>query len=138
MVIDSSLVGKSSDPQTFRIEGDAVRRFLEATEDPALQDSLATGYVPPTFPTTFRVPVPALELDMANIQLLHGEQAYEYSRPLRIGEEITCVAHITDVRQREGRRGSMTFIVRELVATDSEQQHIFTARSTSIVRQAHS
>ena len=47
---------------------------------------------------------------------------------------MTCIARITDVRERHGRTGSMTFIVRELVGTDSNQEHVFTARSTSIVR----
>lgn len=134
MVIDSSLVGKQSEPRTFRIEREAVRRFIEATGDPALQNGMSDDYVPPTFPTTFRVPIAGMELDMTKVQLLHGEQSYRYSRPLRVGDEITCVASISEIRQREGRSGPMTFIVRELVATDSSQQHVFTASSTSIVR----
>lgn len=133
-MIDSSSIGQHSAPQTFRIEREAVQRFMQATEDPALQGAHAENYVPPTFPTTFRVGIPGLELDGSKMQLLHGEQVYDYTRPLHIGEEITCVARVTDVRQREGRSGSMTIITRELVGTDNQQQHIFTARSISIVR----
>lgn len=134
MLIDSSLIGTHSAPHTFRIEAEAVQRFMEATEDPALQGNASRDYVPPTFPTTFRVPITGLELDMSKLQLLHGEQSYTYSRPLRIGEQLSCVARITDIRERAGRTGAMTFIVRELIATDSEHQHVFTARGTSIVR----
>src|SRR5437016_2711900 len=134
MPIDHSLVGKSSEPQTFVVSREAVERFMEATEDPALQSGKPIEYAPPTFPTTFRIAVPGLELDATKMQLIHGEQIYDYMRPLRIGEEVTCVARITDVRTRHGRTGPMIFIVRELVGTDSNQQHIFTARSTSIVR----
>ncbi len=134
MVLDNSLVGKQSAPHTFRIEREAVQRFIEATGDPALQNGMPDDYVPPTFPTTFRVPISGMELDMTKMQLLHGEQSYSYSRPLHVGEEITCVASISEIRQREGRSGSMTFIVREMVATDSAQQHVFTASGTSIVR----
>ncbi len=134
MTIDSSLIGKSSTPHTFTVSKEAVRQFMEATEDPALQYNSLVYYVPPTFPTIFRVPIAELEIDTSKMQLLHGEQVYDYTRPLHIGEEVTCIARITDVRQREGRSGSMTILVRELVGTDNEQKPIFTARSTSIVR----
>ena len=133
MPIDASLMGKSSEPQTFLVSREAVERFMEATEDPALQSGKPIEYAPPTFSTTFRIAVPGLELDTTKMQLLHGEQLYDYTRPLRIGEEVTCVVRITDVRERQGRTGPMIFIVRELVGTDSNQEHIFTARSTSIV-----
>ena len=35
MPIDASLIGKSSEPQTFFVSREAVERFMEATEDPA-------------------------------------------------------------------------------------------------------
>jgi hypothetical protein len=134
MFLDHSLIGKSSAPQTFLVSREAVERFMEATEDPALQSGKLLEYAPPTFPTTFRIAVPGLELDSSKMQVLHGEQVYDYQRPLRIGEEVTCVVRITDVRERDGRSGPMTFIVREMVGTDSNGQQIFTAHNTSIVR----
>ncbi len=63
MAIDSSLIGKSSSPQTFEVTREAVQRFMEATEDPALHSDTPVEYAPPTFPTTFRMRVPGLELD---------------------------------------------------------------------------
>ncbi len=135
MQIDSSLVGKSSMPQTFEVTLEAVQRFMEATEDPALQSKEPLQYAPPTFPTTFRMRAPELELDGSKMQLLHGEQQYTYMRQLRIGEQVTCVVRIADIRERHGKTGSMTFIVLETTGTDSEQQPIFTARSTAVVRQ---
>jgi hypothetical protein len=134
MSIDSSLIGKSSAPQTFQVTREAVQRFMEAIEDPALQSGEPPEYAPPTFPTTFRVRIPALELDPTRMQLLHGEQVYDYTRRLRVGEEVTCVARVADVRERTGRTGPMTIVVTELTGTDSQQQPIFTARSTLIVR----
>jgi MaoC dehydratase-like protein len=135
MQIDSSLVGKSSPPQTFEVTLEAVQRFMEATEDPALQSGEPLQYAPPTFPTTFRMRAPELELDGSKMQLLHGEQQYIYTRQLRIGEQVTCVVRIADIRERHSKTGSMTFIVLETTGTDSEQQPIFTARSTAVVRQ---
>ena len=134
MPLDSSLIGASSEPKTFEVTREAVQRFMEAAEDPELQSDNPIEYAPPTFPTTFRIRVPGLELDGSKMQLLHGEQEYNYTRRLRIGEQVTCIAHIADVRQREGRTGLMTFVVSELTATDSQQQPVFTARSTTIIR----
>jgi hypothetical protein len=135
MHFDQSLVGKSSLPQTFEVTLEAVKRFMEATGDPALQSEEPLQYAPPTFPTTFRIRVPELELDPTKMQLLHGEQQYTYTRQLRIGEKVTCVAHIAGVRERHGKAGTMTFIITETTGTDSQQQPVYTARSTLIVRQ---
>ena len=135
MPIDHSLVGKSSTPQTFQVTEEAVKSFMEATEDPTLQSGEPLQYAPPTFPTTFRMRIPGLELDGNKMQLLHGEQEYTYTRRLRIGEQVTCIVRIQEVREKTGRTGSMTFITTETTGTDSEQQHIFTARSISIVRE---
>jgi len=134
MPIDSSLIGTSSPPQTFEVTREAVQRFMEAIEDPALHNDAPVEYAPPTFPTTFRMRIPGLELDNTRMQLLHGEQEYIYMRRLRIGEQVTCVVRVLDVRQRHGRTSPMTFLVLETTGTDSNQQPIFTARSTSIIR----
>jgi acyl dehydratase len=134
MAIDSSLIGKSSSPQTFEVTREAVQQFMEATEDPALHSDTPVEYAPPTFPTTLRVRVPDLELDTTKIQLLHGEQEYTYTRRLRIGEQVTCIVRVLDVRERSGRTGQMTFLTMETSGNDSQQHPIFTARSTTIVR----
>ena len=134
MSIDSSLIGKTSDPQTFQVTQEAVQRFMEATEDPALHSGKPIEYAPPTFPTTFRLRIPDLQLDSSRMQLLHGEQSYDYQRRLRIGEQVTCTSRIADIRQRTGRTGPMTIITTETTGTDTTQQPIFTARSVLIVR----
>jgi N-terminal half of MaoC dehydratase len=135
MHIDHNLVGKSSPPKTFEVTPEGVKRFMEATEDPALQSKEPLQYAPPTFPTTFRIRVPDLELDATKMQLLHGEQQYNYMRQLLIGEKITCVARIADIRERHGKAGMMAFIITETTGIDSQQKPVYTARSTLIVRQ---
>ena len=135
MPIDSSLIGASSQPQTFEVTREAVLRFMEATEDPALQSGTDIEYAPPTFPTTFRVRVPDLELDGSKMQLIHGEQQYTYTRKLRIGEKIACVARVADIRERAGKSGPMTIVISEITGTDEQQQPVFSGRSTLIVRE---
>ncbi len=135
MPIDSSLVGASSQPQTYEVTREAVLRFMEATEDPALQSGTDIEYAPPTFPTTFRVRVPGLELDGSKMQLIHGEQQYTYTRKLRVGEKIACVARVADIRERAGKSGPMTIVISEINGTDEQQQQVFSGRSTLIVRE---
>ncbi len=134
MPLDSSLIGQTSSPQTFEVTREAAQRFMEAAEDPALQDGTPVEYAPPTFPTTFRTRIPGLELDSTKMQLLHGEQEYRYIRRLRIGETVTCVTRVVDIRERSGRSGHMTFLVSEMTGTDSDEQTVFTARSVAIIR----
>src|SRR5690348_3962534 len=102
MPIDKNLIGASSVPQTFEVTQEAVQRFIEAIEDTSPQDEALVQYAPPTFPTTFRIRVPGLEIDPSKMQLLHGEQEYTYTRRLCIGEKVTCTARIVDIRERSG------------------------------------
>ena len=43
MPLDHSLIGQSSPPRTFEVTREAVQRFMEATEDPALSGGEAIG-----------------------------------------------------------------------------------------------
>src|SRR5947209_20295859 len=105
MPIDKNLIGASSAPQTFEVTQEAVLRFIEAIDDTSPQDEAPVQYAPPTFPTTFRMRVPGLEIDPSRMQVLHGEQEYDYARRLRVGEKVTCTARVVDIRERSGRNG---------------------------------
>jgi N-terminal half of MaoC dehydratase len=136
MSIDRQLISKKSSPQTFEVSLEAVRRFMEATEDPLFhQDEAEIRYAPPTFPTSFNIQVPGLELNGFQMQLLHREQEFTYYRRLRVGEQVTCVAQVADVRERTLRGDHMTFVVLETTGVDSEQHLVFTARSTLVIRE---
>ena len=134
-MFDRSLIGKTSEPQTFEIKPEAVARFIEATGDPVLEDPQRDpSYVPLTFLTTARIGVPGLGLDGTKMQLIHGEQEYQYARRLRVGEKFTCVSRIVDIREKSGRSGPMTFVTTEIEGRDSQGEPAFTGRSTLIVR----
>jgi N-terminal half of MaoC dehydratase len=136
MTVDRNLIGKKSQPQTFKVSLEAVRRFIEAVGDSHFQqDEPAIHYAPPTFPTSFTIQIPGLELDGSKMQLLHREQEYSYSRRLRIGEQVTCVAQVADVRERTIRGDHMTFVILVTTGVDNEQQPIYSARSTLVIRE---
>ncbi len=142
--LDKSIIGRRSRPFVNDVEKGHIRRFAEAIgdENPVYLDeerARKTRYggitAPPTFPVALRVGSNVREgLPIDNRKILHGEMEFEYFRPLKAGEEITCQAEIVDFYTKEGRSGGMDFIVTETTGTDSRGEKVFVTRSTTVVR----
>jgi acyl dehydratase len=132
MALDSSLIGASSDPVVFEVEKGAIVKLAQAIGDPhpEYRDGVAA---PPTFPTSFRMAIPGLA-DVDPARFLHGEQEYEYARPIRAGDRITCVARIANVTEKDTRVGRATFVVAEIDGRDEAGEPVFTGRATLLVR----
>ncbi len=129
--IDRSLIGAESEELAFEVERGAIRKFAEALGDPT--PAFTRGEIaPPTFPTTLRVPIPSLSIELARV--LHGAEEYRYERPIRAGDRLRCKSRVSDVYEREGRLGHMTFLVTETEGRDKSGALVFTARHTAILR----
>lgn len=64
---------------------------------------------------------------------VHGEQTYEFERPLFGGDTLSRVTTLVDVYQRDGGRGgTMTFAELETVYRDAQDELVLTERSTAI------
>lgn len=129
--VDPAIIGTVSAPATFEVEKGAIRKFAEAIGDP--DPAYQRGEIaPPTFPTTFRVPVPGLAgIDPA--RFIHGSEEYTYQRPLRAGDVLTCRRRVADVFTRTGKLGEMTFVVAELEGRDPAGALVFTGKTTLII-----
>ena len=101
----------------------------------------ADAVAPPTFPQSmalWRARAPRPEsgtgrggLDMRRV--LHGEQEFEYVRPLRAGDVLTATSHVKDRFEKEGKRGgTMTFIISETVFRDQDGEVVAYSRGTTI------
>ena len=131
MGLNDSLVGKTYPPVVFVIEEQRVRAFAAAVGH-------LGGGMPPTFATAPEVAAglanviadPELGLDLSSI--LHGEQEYEWTRPLRVGETVTAEATIESIRGR----GSIRFLTLRTLLRDGSGGIVVAARSTLIVREA--
>jgi acyl dehydratase len=130
-LVSRELIGRQSDEVLVEIERGAIRKFAEAVGD-TTQACLRGDLAPPTFPTTIRIPIPGLTLDLARV--LHGSQEYRFQRPVRAGDRLRCRSRLTDVYQRDGRLGAMTFLIIELEGRAENGEPVFTGRSTVIVR----
>lgn len=142
MLIDPAVVGSTSEPVVFEVEKGAIRAFAHAIGDEnplchdeafARQHGYASLVAPPTFPTTFRVPIPQVRFELSRV--LHGGQEYSYVRPIVAGDVLHCVSRVADVYEREGKQGGkMTFLVTEMRGEDADGQLVFTSKGTAILR----
>jgi acyl dehydratase len=145
-MIDRSLIGRVSEPVVHEVEKGLIRRFAEALGDPnpIYQDeqaAKAAGYpglvAPPTFPAVltsnerFRH-----SLDLGTRSLLHGEEQFDYARPVFAGDRITVVSRVADVQERSGPSGAMDVLLIEDEGRDDKGELVFRARSTWILRRA--
>jgi len=96
---------------------------------------------PPTFPVVLtaafieRLVRELLPVDRS--RTVHGEQEYEYRRPLRVGDRLRCRARIVSDTTKQGRRGgAMRLIVTEIeMADEASGEIVGWERSTSVETQ---
>ena len=144
MPVDKSIIGRKGEPVTMHVERGKIREFARAIrdDDPLYFDEAyaareAGGIMPPL---TFLQTVshwddgrgrPRLPMDLKRV--LHGEQEYEFLKPIVAGDVLTAVSRIVDVYEKPGKRGgSMNFAVTE---TEYRNQHgtlVARARAVSI------
>ncbi|HEX9290785.1 MAG TPA: MaoC family dehydratase N-terminal domain-containing protein [Anaeromyxobacteraceae bacterium] len=143
-MLDKSLIGRESEPVVHDVEKGAIRRFAEALGDPnpiyVDEDAArAAGHpalvAPPTFPAVltgnerFRH-----SLDLGTRSLLHGEQQFEYGRPIVAGDRISVKTRVADVQERAGASGPMDILVLEDEGRDAQGALVFKARSVLVLR----
>lgn len=117
MSLDPSYAGRSFAPTPPYIVGrEKIREFADAigATDALYRDPAAArsrGYpdviAPPTFPIVLTaatlqqlVDDPGLGLDFSRV--VHGDQRFAYVRPIRAGDELTCVCTVADISERGG------------------------------------
>jgi acyl dehydratase len=146
MAVDTSVIGKPTGAHKVRIERGPVSFFAKAVLDdnPVYRDPKAAhdaGFddipAPPTFtfamqhmgafgelqppdPTGGTNPMHAVmgELYGKGALILHGEQEFEYHRPLVVGDVLSGEGNIVDLYEKETDSATMTFIVIETVGRD--------------------
>jgi N-terminal half of MaoC dehydratase len=109
-------IGDLLDEWEFRVEAGKVREFGRAVHDIHAEES---AVAPPTFPVVAaadfveRLITDILKLDRS--RTVHGEQSYEYLRPIAACDVLRCRARLTGDETRAGKRGGMMrFITAEI------------------------
>ena len=144
MPVDKSYIGRTGEPVVMHVERGKIREFATAIkdDDPLYFDEAhavteAGGIMPPiTFLQTVshwddgrgRVRVP---FDLKRV--LHGEQEYEFLKPIYVGDVLTAVSRIVDIYEKPGKRGgSMNFAVIETSYTNQQGEVVARAKHVTI------
>jgi acyl dehydratase len=73
----------------------------------------------------------AVKLDYR--RLLHGEQEFEYVKPIRAGDVLTFRSRTKDVFEKEGKRGGkMLFVIGETEYRNQKGEVVAYTRNTAI------
>ena len=132
------LIGRELSTGSATIEAEHVAGFAAALRDdnPAYRGQGATA--PPTYPIAFMTQAMSggmetfSQLGLNFMTLVHGEQEFEYVRPLRVGETLTLTSRIGDIYEKTGSSGTLDFVVLETEAKDADGKAVFYSRNTII------
>jgi acyl dehydratase len=137
--VDRSLIGQWGPDGTMRVELGKVREFARAVKDdnPVFRDP-DKSLAPPTFLMTIAHWIgdlgatrSAVKLDYR--RLLHGEQEFEYLKPIRAGDVLTFRSRTKDVFEKAGKRGGkMLFVLSETEYKNQRGEVVAYTRNTAI------
>jgi len=141
--MDKSALGKETKEFVWEIEEGKIYEFAMAIgdnnpiyrdEDYAEKAALRGIIAPPTFGTRLNfVPgVEKIDLKLNFHKVLHGEQQFEYFKPVRPGDKLYCKSKVVDIYEKSGRSGTMTFAVVETTCRDVNGEKVLVARGTTI------
>ncbi|MEV0583122.1 MaoC family dehydratase N-terminal domain-containing protein [Nonomuraea sp. NPDC050310] len=145
MALNRDFVGREFPPSApYEVSRVKIREFAAAIGDdnPIYRDreaAQAAGHpdvvAPPTFPIVFSLSgggeaLASPDLGLNYAMVVHGEQRFEYTRPIHPGDLLVTTAKITDIRSA-GRNELLT-IRSEITTVDGE--HVCTTYNTIVER----
>jgi acyl dehydratase len=164
MAVDTSVIGKSTGAAKVTVERGPVTNFARAVldENPVYSSpeaAKAAGFpaipAPPTFsfamqhwgkfpeaqppdPTGGENPMHKImgELFGKGGMVLHGEQEFEYHRPLVVGDVLVSEGRIADFYEKESKGRTMTFIVTETVWRDERSNEPVVTERFNLIHRA--
>jgi len=126
--MNRALEGKVYPAIGFTVRFDRVEHFSAVVGDDG-------SFVPPIFVTVAEVAAtaqvladPDLGLDFARV--VHGEQEYEWRRPIAVGDELAVAPRIASIRSKGGHE----FLTIETEMKDASGEQVVLARNVLIVR----
>jgi acyl dehydratase len=137
-------IGRSGKPVTMRVEHGKIREFARAIKDDnpmyfdeEVAEREAGGVMPPpTFTMTqafWDDGQSRIDLGLDMRRVLHGEQEFEYVKPVYAGDSLTGQGRISSVEKRPGKRGGeMTLVTLETEYKNQRGEVCLYARSTII------
>jgi len=130
--------------EPYLVGREKVREFARAvlassplSLDPAAAQAagFADVIAPPTFPVVVQehslaqlLADPEAQIDFSRV--VHGDQRFQYSRPIVAGDELVATLTVTSVKSLGGN----SMVTAESAIVDAAGAHVVTAISTLVVR----
>jgi acyl dehydratase len=163
MAVDAGIIGKETGRARVQVERGPLASFARAVKDenPVYHDAHAAkvaGFdgipAPPTFgfAMEFWGRYAELQTGLQAVEgnpmfevigklmsrgglVLHGEQEFEYHRPIVAGDVLRSEGKVVDAYEKESKGKTMTFVVSETVWSDDKTgEPVLTARFNLIHR----
>ncbi len=144
MTLDATRVGRRYGPYVYEVGAQKLREFALAISggvpSPAIPaEPLPPRYetsaiAPPSFANVFAI-VPFFractdpELGIDPLALVHGEQGYEFLKPVRAGDRLETVGTIAEVLDKPGKK----LIVVRTETTNDRGELVVRGRFTAVV-----
>jgi acyl dehydratase len=132
------MIGRQLSTGSATVTAEHVAGFADALGDanPAYRGREAT--TPLTYPIAFMSQGMSggmetfLELGLNFMTLVHGEQEFEYLRPIKVGETLSLTTRVGDVYEKTGSSGTLDFVVLETEMKDAKGLPVCYSRNTLI------
>ena len=144
MPVKTQAIGKSYEPAQYAVGREKIREYAHAVGEtnPLHLDvdaARAAGYAdvvaPPMFAAVYSVPSlgPSLfdpEIELNIMMMVHGSQEFEWGEPVVAGDEISTMASVKDISERDGRG----YYVFQSDSRNQRGERVCRATWTNIVR----
>lgn len=143
-MIDHKFIGREYEPTVYEIGREKMREYARAVGDEStmIMDNemgRASGYgdciAPPVFASVYNLMGaaqlffdPEVKLNMA--MLVHGEQEFEFHKPVKPGDVITTTGRIADILEK----GNNDLIVYEARSVNQDGELVTVGKATFVVR----
>ena len=119
--------------ETFKVDQEKINLFSNAIGDD--NDYVKQGFASPTFLISIQMGAmevalfdPELGLDYSKV--VHGEQSFEYKKPVKAGDELSFISTIEDIKSKVGN----DFITIRSDVKDALGQDVAALKATLIAR----
>jgi acyl dehydratase len=119
--------------ETFKVDQEKINAFSDAIGDN--NDYVKQGFASPTYLISIQMGAmevalfdPELGLDYSKV--VHGEQSFEYKKPVKAGDELSFISTIEAIKSKVGN----DFITIRSDVKDAAGNEVATLKATLIAR----
>lgn len=130
---DPRWVGRSYETQPFDVTEQSIHDYMEAVGDVREDGELVA---PPTYAMVYGFDAfwqlwTDQEVALDTAHLVHGEQSFEFHRPVHPGDRLTTTGRITSITPR----GDLELVTFEVAARDDHGEPVSAGTALFIIRQ---